>query len=96
MMVAWVSFLVGKNHENSTTAYVNMKQVIALPLEKIAEHLDKKQQQQFMHDYNQSLQGTLDEYAASHHVNLVAASTLYDASGVDVTQAIIQANILKN
>lgn len=95
MMIAWIAFLVGRNHSSTPTAYVNMKQVIALPLEKVAHTLNKRQQQEFASLYNRYLPQTLDDYAAEHHLNLVTASTLYDYSGVDVTKAIIQANIKK-
>ncbi|APS45853.1 hypothetical protein AVI48_15585 (plasmid) [Piscirickettsia salmonis] len=95
MMLAWIAFLVGKHHSGGATAYVNMKQVIALPLEKVARTLNKQQQREFAALYNRYLPQTLDDYAADHHLNLVTASTLYDYSGVDVTKAIIRANLKK-
>lgn len=87
-----VTFMLGHN-DQTPIAFVNMKAAISRPLSKMASQLTPSQQRTFVSLYNQALPNTLAAYAKSHHVNLVTATTLFDYSGIDVTDQIIAANL---
>jgi conjugal transfer pilin signal peptidase TrbI len=94
VLIAWFGFLhMSQNHSN--IRFVNMKQVISQPIEAMAKRLTKSQQLQFVKLYTKALPSTLKEYGKQNHVDLITATTLYDVSGVDVTQDIININLEK-
>ena len=95
LLVVWCAFVVGRssNNESSGTVFLNMKMAITQPIKLIGAKLDKHHQQKFIEAYNHALRQTIQRYATQHKVNIVTATTLYDYSGIDITQAIIKANL---
>ncbi|MCF6768416.1 type-F conjugative transfer system protein TrbI [Thiotrichales bacterium 19S11-10] len=92
LLVLWVGFLLGKsNHQ--TIGFINMKEVINKPIKMIASKMKAPEQEAFIKLYNANLAITIKAYGEAHHINLITATTLYDASGIDLTDEIIQENL---
>lgn len=89
------AFIFGKQMQSDQvdTVFLNMKEAIHQPIKAFASKLSEKQQAQFIKLYNKALTQTISDYALAHRVNIVTATTIYDYSGVDVTQEIINANL---
>lgn len=95
LAVIWIAFMLGlgSHKSDNKTVFINMKEAIHQPIKAFASKLSEKQQAQFIKLYNKALTQTISDYALAHHVNIVTATTIYDYSGVDVTQEIINANL---
>lgn len=73
--------------------YVNLKQVLAVPIQLAAKRFDQSQQVRFVKAYSAALPKTLKAYGKAHHVTIIAANLLYDPQGLDRTGQIIQLNL---
>lgn len=87
-----MGYMAGKKTANHTQ-FVNLNQVIAVPVKLAKKSLPTAKQAAFVKAYSKALPATLAQYGKAHHVNLVVASTVYDAQEVDATEAIIAMNI---
>ena len=92
LLIGFISFMC-LHPSSKGIVFLNMRSALSSPIKNIASKMDKKKSDLFMARYNQFLPKTIAHYGKTHHLNIVTATTIYDASGVDITQTIIQENL---